>query len=114
MNRHFHRIASRFSGRLSFPVLDLFPFRNVVGSYNASRARADLTAGLNVALLAFPQGMAYALIAGLPIQYGLFGSAIATIVGPLFAGSRFIVLGPTNATSVLLLSTFLAIGHSRK
>jgi SulP family sulfate permease len=68
---------------------------------------------MNVALLAFPQGMAYAAIAGLPIQYGIFGSAIAAILGPLFSGSRFIVLGPTNATSVLIFASFLSLGlHS--
>jgi len=94
---------------MSVPDIDFFPLRKTIRGYDSPQARADLKAGLNVALLAFPQGMAYALIAGLPIEYGLFGSAIATIVGPLFAGSRFIVLGPTNATSVLLLSTFLTL-----
>ena len=67
-------------------------------------------AGVNVALLAFPQGMAYAMIAGLPVEYGLFGSAFALILGTLFSGSKFIVLGPTNATSVMLLSTFSTLG----
>lgn len=68
-----------------------------------------MRAGINVALLAFPQGMAYAAIAGLPIQYGIFGSAIAALIGPLFAGGRFIILGPTNATSVLLFASFLTL-----
>ena len=93
-------LAARFSNR----TIDPFPVRKVVESYGPTQARSDLIAALNVALLAFPQGMAYAMIAGLPIEYGIFGSAVATIVGPLFSGSRFIVLGPTNATSVLLLS----------
>ena len=56
--------------------------------------------------------MAYAVIAGLPLSYGLFGSAVASIVGMFFAGSRFIVLGPTNATSVMVMSSFAAIGLS--
>ncbi len=63
-----------------------------------------------MALLAFPQGMAYAAIAGLPIRYGIFGSAVAAILAPLFSGSRFIVLGPTNATAVMIMSSFLALG----
>lgn len=54
--------------------------------------------------------MAYAVIAGLPLSYGLFGSAVASIVGMFFADSKFIVLGPTNATSVMVLSSFAAIG----
>ena len=71
-----------------------------------------MRAGLNVALLAFPQGMAYAAIAGLPIQYGIFGSVIAGIITPLWAGSRFIVAGPTNATSVMILAGLLGLGLS--
>lgn len=100
----------RLTARISDRAIDPFPIRKVVQSYGPTQARSDLIAALNVALLAFPQGMAYAMIAGLPIEYGLFGSAVATIVAPFFSGSRFIVLGPTNATSVLLLSTFLALG----
>jgi len=104
------QLWKRLVALLSNRSIDPFPIRKVVRSYRPAQARSDLMAGLNVALLAFPQGMAYAMIAGLPIEYGLFGSAIATIVAPFFSGSRFIVLGPTNATAVLLLSTFLALG----
>ena len=92
--------------------LDLFPIRKTTAGYSTSHLTADSRAALNVALLAFPQGMAYAVIAGLPLSYGLFGSAVASIVGMLFAGSRFIVLGPTNATSVMVMSSFAAIGLS--
>ena len=67
-------------------------------------------AALNVALLAIPQGMAYALVSGLPIQYGLLGSAVAAVVGCLFSNSRFITLGPTNATAVLLFGVFASLG----
>lgn len=92
--------------------LDLFPLRKTAAGYSPSHLTADSRAALNVALLAFPQGMAYAVIAGLPLSYGLFGSAVASIVGMFFAGSRFIVLGPTNATSVMVMSSFAAIGLS--
>ena len=70
----------------------------------------DFNAGLNVALLAIPQGMAYALVAGLPIHYGLLGSAIAALMGGIFGGGRFITLGPTNATAVLLFGAFAGVG----
>ena len=90
--------------------LDLFPLRHTLRGYNSSFLAGDARAALNVALLAFPQGMAYAVIAGLPLSYGIFGSAIASIVGMFFAGSKFIVLGPTNATSVMVLSSFAALG----
>ncbi len=90
--------------------LDLFPIGRTLRTYDRGKLKSDLKAGINVALLAFPQGMAYALIAGIPIQYGIYGSAVAAILGPIFSGSRFITLGPTNATSVLFFSSFLAIG----
>ena len=81
-------------------------------TYGRKACSKDMLAGLNVALLAFPQGMAYAYIAGVPLKYGIFGSAAATIFGMFFAGSRFIVLGPTNATSIMLLSAFVSLGVS--
>ena len=90
--------------------LDFFPVRKTIHEYNREKFRGDLQAGFNVALLAFPQGMAYAVIAGLPIEYGIYGSAIATIVGSFFSGSRLIMFGPTNATSVILFTSFLALG----
>ncbi|MEM8550090.1 MAG: SulP family inorganic anion transporter [Verrucomicrobiota bacterium] len=89
--------------------LDFLPLRHQLKGYSVGAFRGDCRAGLNVALLAFPQGMAYALIAGLPIQYGIYGSAVAAIVATFFAGSRFITLGPTNATSVTLASAFAAM-----
>ena len=103
------RLRKGFSTFLQYWQLDLFPLRKTLRGYNKEKARSDLKAGLNSALLSFPQGMAYAQIAGLPIQYGIYGAAIASILGPIFAGSRFIMLGPTNATSVLLFTTFLAL-----
>jgi SulP family sulfate permease len=89
--------------------LDFFPFKNAIRGYQAAYIGGDFRAGLNVALLAFPQGMAYASIAGLPIQYGIYGSAVAAIAAPFFAKSSFITMGPTNATAVMLLSAFSSL-----
>ncbi|MEC7280493.1 MAG: SulP family inorganic anion transporter, partial [Verrucomicrobiota bacterium] len=88
----------------------IVPLRQTLAGYQGGYLSGDLRAGLNVALLAFPQGMAYALIAGLPIQYGIYGSAIAAMTAPIFAKSHFITIGPTNATSVMLLSAFASLG----
>lgn len=90
--------------------LDFFPVRKTLQGYNRKKLHMDFRAGLNVALVAFPQGMAYAVIAGLPIEYGIYGSAIATIVGGFFSGSRLVIFGPTNATSVIVFTSFLALG----
>ncbi len=93
--------------------LEFLPILRAVRDYRGEKAKQDLRAGINVALLALPQGMAYAYIAGLPIQYGIYGSAVAAAVGPLFSGTRFIVLGPTNATSILIFTSFLAFNISQ-
>src|SRR5690606_24349275 len=86
-------------------------FTAIVGPirrYNRAKFRADLGAAPNVALLAVPQGMAYAAVAELPISFGIVCAAIAAIVGPLFAGSRHTILGPTNATAFMVFSFFAA------
>jgi SulP family sulfate permease len=87
-----------------------FPFPAALRGYDADTARADLRAGFNGALINFPVAIAYAAIAGLPIEYGIYGSAVAAVLHPLFAGSRFIVAGPTNATAVLVFTSLLGLG----
>lgn len=93
-----------------FSLFQAFPILHVFSNYTMKVMGADCKSALNVALLAIPQGMAYALIAGLPIQYGLLGSSVAALFGSLFSNSRFITLGPTNATSVLLFGVFASLG----
>lgn len=88
--------------------LSLFPFPKNLRTYSTADGRKDLSASVNIALLAIPQGMAYAAIAELPILYGIICSAIAAIVAPLFASSRHTILGPTNATSLMVFSFFAA------
>lgn len=88
-----------------------FPLFRTLRNYNLRKAAADCKAALNVSLLDFTQGMAYALIAGLPVQTGIYCSAVSSISGPSLASSRYIMLGPTNATAVMLLSTFLTLGY---
>jgi SulP family sulfate permease len=71
-------------------------------SYDAARARRDGLAALTVALFAIPQGMAFALIAGMPPAAGIWSAAVASILGAAFGSSEFLIDGPTNALSVLL------------
>ena len=87
-----------------------FIFLRTVKGYKFEFGADDFRAGINVALLAIPQGMAYALVAGLPIQHGILGSAIAALMGSLWGGGKFITLGPTNATAVLLFGAFAGAG----
>ncbi len=106
----FQHLRTGLRAAKEYNTLDFWPLRRSLKGYQKSYFGGDMRAGLNVALLAFPQGMAYALIAGLPIQYGIYGSAIAAMVAPIFAKSHYITLGPTNATSVMLLSAFASLG----
>lgn len=86
----------------------LMPFTDALKSYSFAKLRADLRAAADVTLLALPQSIAFAAIAGLPIIFGILCAAIAAMVAPLFAGSRHTIPGPTNATAFMLFS-FLAV-----
>ncbi len=91
--------------------LDPLPIRKDFKDYSLAGFKADARSGFNVALLSFTQGMAYAVIAELPIYYGIVTGAVAAIVAPLFSGSRHTVLGPTNATAFMLFSYFAVYPH---
>jgi SulP family sulfate permease len=64
--------------------------------------RRDLVAALTVTFLAVPQGIAYAMIAGLPPAMGLYAAALPALVGSLLRSSRHVISGPTNALSLLV------------
>ncbi len=82
--------------------------------YRAADARADFLAGLTVAAVAVPQAMAYAMVAGLPAEYGLYTAIVMTAVGALFDSSRQLINGPTNAISIALLSVIAAVPAEAK
>ncbi|HZH06649.1 MAG TPA: SulP family inorganic anion transporter, partial [Lautropia sp.] len=71
--------------------------------------RADLLAGLTGAVVVLPQAVAYATLAGMPIQYGLYAAMVPCFVAALFGSSRLMVTGPANAislTTAYLISPF--------
>ncbi|RYD66720.1 MAG: SulP family inorganic anion transporter [Verrucomicrobiaceae bacterium] len=108
MKSHFHprRIARRIGEFFRGGKLELLPIINTLRKYDREKFRADGKAALNVSLLDIPQGIAYAAIAELPIVFGIACSATASIIAPLFAGSRHTILGPTNATAFMLFGFF--------
>jgi SulP family sulfate permease len=73
--------------------------------YNAGSVLQDLGAGLAVAALAIPQGVAYAMIAGLPPVMGLYAASVPAIVAGCFRSSRYVIAGPSNALSLLVGSS---------
>ncbi|MET0732573.1 MAG: SulP family inorganic anion transporter [Casimicrobiaceae bacterium] len=71
--------------------------------------RADLIAGLIAAVIVVPQGVAFATLAGMPPEYGLYGAMLPAIVGALWGSSWHLVSGPTNATSLMVFATVSAL-----
>lgn len=90
---------------MHFRPENIVPFVAWLRHYNTRHLRADIFAGLTVAVVALPQSMAYALIAGLPVQYGLYASIVPTIVGSLWGSSAHLITGPTTAVSLVVFST---------
>ena len=90
-------------------LLRFIPALHALKGYTRMDARADLAAGLTVAAVAVPQAMAYAMVAGVPPQYGLYTAIVMTAVGALFDSSKQLINGPTNATSIAALSATAAI-----
>jgi SulP family sulfate permease len=64
----------------------------------------DLVAGATVAAIAIPQGMAYALIAGVDPRFGLYSAIVVTIVASVLGSSSHLINGPTNAISLVVFS----------
>jgi len=66
--------------------------------------RADLIAGATGAVIVLPQGVAFAIIAGLPPEYGLYSAIIPAIIASLFGSSRHLISGPTTAISIVIFT----------
>lgn len=77
------------------------PATEWLSTYNSKTLKSDLGAGLTVGVMLIPQGMAYAMIAGLPPIYGLYASTIPLIIYALFGTSRQLAVGPVAMVSLL-------------
>ena len=87
------------------PLRRLLPFLRWWPRVNRASTRADLIAGFTGALLGLPQGVAFALLAGLPPEYGLYAAMIPPALSALFGSSWQMISGPTNAVAILLLAS---------
>ncbi len=72
--------------------------------YSHEAFRHDVIAALTVAAISLPQGMAYALLAGVDPRYGLFSAIVVTFVASVFGSSSHLINGPTSAISLVVLS----------
>jgi SulP family sulfate permease len=89
-------------------ALKLFPFLAWRHRVNRETLRHDLLAGLVSAIIVLPQGVAFATLAGMPPEYGLYGAMLPAVVGALWGSSWHLVSGPTNATSLMVFATVAA------
>ena len=71
---------------------------------NRGTLREDFMAGLTGAVVVLPQGVAFATIAGMPPEYGLYAGIVPAIIAALFGSSWHLVSGPTTAASLVLFS----------
>jgi len=88
-----------------FPLKHYLPFLDWLPKYRREDLFGDLLAGIIVAIMLVPQGMAYALLAGLPPQVGLYASIIPAILYGLLGSSRTLAVGPVALTSLLVAAT---------
>ena len=86
-------------------LTNIFPFMGWIRNYRVTDVRLDFVAALTVAVVAVPQSMAYALIAGLPVQYGLYAAIVPCVIGSLWGSSAQLITGPTNAISLVVFSS---------
>ena len=83
---------------------NFFPFINWITKYNKSDFSGDLFAGLTVGVMLIPQGMAYAMLAGMPPIYGLYASTLPLIIYALLGTSRQLAVGPVALVAILISS----------
>lgn len=91
---------------MAFPSRhSLFPFLTWLPRQTRASVGRDLIVGLSGAILALPQSIAYALIAGLPPEYGLYAAIIPVLIACLWGSSWHLICGPTAAISIVLYAS---------
>jgi len=83
----------------------IFPFLRWWPMVTRDTTKADLIAGLTGAAVVLPQGVAFAVIAGMPPEYGLYAAMVPAVIAALFGSSWHLVSGPTTALSIVVFST---------
>lgn len=96
-------------------LTDWLPIVGWMRQYDRAHVRGDLLAGLTVGFMLIPQGMAYAMIAGMPPIYGLYAAIVPMLVYSIFGTSRQLSVGPVALDSLLVasgLSAFAVAGSA--
>lgn len=85
------------------PILEWLP------NYKKSQLKGDITAGITVSIILIPQGIAYAMIAGLPPIYGLYSALLPQIIYAIFGSSRQVAVGPVAMDSLIVATGVTAL-----
>nr|GAT61246.1 sulfate permease [Mycena chlorophos] len=93
-------------------VLSLFPILTWISRYNLGWFTGDVIAGLTVGMVLVPQGMSYATIATLPVQYGLYSSFVGVTIYCLFATSKDVSIGPVAVMSLIMSQIIAKVDHA--
>ena len=90
---------------------NLLPFLLWWPLVNRNSLRADIIAGLTNAVIVLPQGVAFAIIAGLPPEYGLYTAMVTPVIAALFGSSWHLISGPTTAISIVVFATVSGVAE---
>lgn len=90
-----------FGGR-GYDGLSFEPLAKDIEGYTLEKAKADLYAAFAVACLSIPQALAYSVVAGVPPAAGIISMVLGTMIAALLSSSSHLVIGPNNATSILV------------
>ncbi len=86
-------------------VRRFIPIITDIRDYSLEKFKSDIVAAITVGIVAIPQSMAYAIIAGVQPKFGLYAAIFPAIVAAIFGASRYLAAGPTNAISMVVASS---------
>ena len=104
-------LKATYTAHVAPRLVHLFPFLHWWPRVNRVTLRADAIAGLIGAIVVLPQGVAFATIAGMPPEYGLYAAIVPAILAALFGSSWHLVSGPTTAISIVIYSTMSTLAE---
>ncbi|TVQ64859.1 MAG: sulfate permease [Balneolaceae bacterium] len=93
-------------------IQSIIPLFSQFENYTGSDLKKDLIAGITVGIMLIPQGMAYALIAGLPPEYGLYASLVPLILYAVLGTSRHLAVGPVALVALLIASAVSPVAET--
>ncbi|MDP4712250.1 MAG: solute carrier family 26 protein [Saprospiraceae bacterium] len=97
-------------------IKNLLPVTEWLPKYNKIQLKGDLSAGVTVGIMLIPQGMAYAMLAGLPPIYGLYASIVPLLIYAMLGTSRQLAVGPVAMVALLIqagVSTLAEVGSEQ-